>query len=255
MTGASHGRDDYAWSGGWLSRVDPRVKIASVAGLLAVNLLAATFLVPLVISFAMLLLMVAGRVPYRRQLIMIAFPATFAIFIIASQTVFEGRAVFASLWFIDLHLDGLLHGIYLSLRVVSGALVVVVLGVTTPINRLCMALRWFRVPATFVEVVLLTYRYLFDIYAEYARMREAQRSRLGWTSAAAGLSSSRMLGGSLFLRVYERGLRSAEAMSCRGAGSLVSGNLPRPSRLDVGAGLATALLLVLLVVLALEGWR
>jgi len=245
--------DGYAWSGSFLSMIDPRVKMAAVASLLVVNLVGASFMVSATIALAMALLMVAGRIPYRRQLLMIAFPSTFALFAVASQTLFKGNDIFASLGPFDLHRDGLLVGLYLSLRIIAGGLIVVVLGVTTPLNRLCLALRWFRAPATFVEVVQLTYRYLFDIHAEFSRMREAQRSRLGWRSARVGLSSSRMLGGSLFLRVYERGLRSSEAMRCRGAGPVVNGALSAPGRLDLAAGFAAASLLGLLVALSVGG--
>ena len=227
------------------------MKITGFAALLVVNLLGATFLVPAVIILAMSLLMIAGGIPYRRQLMMIAFPSTFALFAVASQTVFKGTEVFAVLGPFDLHVDGLLHGLFLSIRVLAGGLIIVVLGVTTPLNRLCMALRWLKVPATFVEVVLLTYRYLFDIYAEYARMREAQRSRLGWSSARTGLASSRMLGGSLFLRVYDRGLRSSEAMRCRGAGPVVAGVLARPGRRDLAAAAALVALILTLAVISL----
>lgn len=251
MTGAPRSGDAYAWGDRWLTRLDPRVKMAAVVALLLVNLTAQTFLVPLIVALTMFSLMLTGRVPFRRQLVMIAFPAAFALFAIVSQTVFEGDQVFARLGPLDLHSDGLLHGLFLSLRVVAGGLIVVLLGVSTPLNRLCLALRWFKTPATFVEVVQLTYRYLFDIHAEFSRMREAQRTRLGWASAGAGLASSRMLGGALFLRVWERGLRSAEAMRCRGAGPVVNGALTRPGRLDLGVGLAAAVLSVFLLLVSL----
>lgn len=199
----------------------------------------------------MALLMIVGRIPYRRQLMMIAFPTSFALFAIISQTVFIGGDVFATLGPFDLHLQGLSHGLYLSLRIVAGGLVVVVLGVTTPINRLCQALRWFRAPATFIEIMQLTYRYLFDIHAEYSRMREAQQVRLGWSSSRTGLASGRLLGGSLFLRVYDRGLRSSEAMRCRGSGSVVNGELPRPGRIDVIAGILAAVFISAMGILAM----
>ncbi len=218
-----------------------------------VNLMAASYLVSGAIALSMALLMIAGRIPYRRQLMMIAFPATFALFAIVSQTVFKGGDVFASLGPFDLHIEGLFHGLYLSLRVIAGGLIIVVLGVSTPLNRLCLALRWFRAPATFIEVMQLTYRYLFDIHAEFARMRQAQQARLGWSSARHGLASSQLLGGSLFLRVYDRGLRSSEAMRCRGSGPVVNGALPRPGRLDILAGLAVAAFLGALSLLALGG--
>lgn len=243
--------DSYAWGDSFLSRVDPRVKIAVAAGFLAVNLTAGTFYVPAAISLAVVILMATARVPYRRQLLMIAFPSTFALFAVASQTLFTGNEPFASAGPFDLHMEGLLYGLFLSLRIVAGGLIIVVLGVSTPVNRLCLALRWFRVPATFVEVLQLTYRYIFDIHYEYARMREAQRSRLGWSSAKAGLASSRLLAGSLFLRVYDRGLRSTEAMRCRGSGPVVSGSLDPPARLDLAAALAAVILLAALVTLSL----
>ncbi len=253
MTESSGNNDNYAWGDSFLSRIDPRVKIVAVAGLLAVNLAGASYLVSAAIATFMALLMVLGRIPYRRQLLMIAFPFTFALFAITSQAVFKGSDIVASLGPFDFHLDGFYHGLFLALRIIAGGLVVVVLGVTTPLNRLCLALRWFRAPATFVEVVQLTYRYLFDIHAEFSRMHEAQRSRLGWSSAGAGLASSRMLGGSLFLRVYERGLRSSEAMRCRGAGNVVNGTLSPPGRLDLVAGITVSALIGCLIVLALGG--
>ena len=253
MSAHSHSTEGFAWSGSFLTRIDPRVKLAAVAGFLSVNLVAHSAPASGLIAVSMILLMLAGRVPYRRQLLMIAFPSTFAVFVVATQTVFHGGGVIASLGPFDLHGDGLLYGLFLSLRIVAGGLVVVVLGVSTPLNRLCLALRWFRVPATFVEVMQLTYRYLYDIHAEFFRMREAQRSRLGWSSARHGLASSRMLGGSLFLRVYEQGLRSAEAMRCRGAGPVAAGSLPRPGRLDLGASLLALFMIAAMAALSLKG--
>ncbi len=253
MTPASASSDSYSWGNGFLSRIDPRIKIAAVTALLIINLLGKSYLVPATIALSMVLLMVAGRVPYRRQLLMIAFPSTFALFVVASQTLFKGNDVFAALGPFNLHRDGLLHGLYLSLRIIAGGLIVVMLGVTTPLNRFCLALRWYKTPATFVEVVQLTYRYLFDIHAEFSRMREAQRLRLGWSSASTGLASSRMLGGALFLRVYERGLRSSEAMRCRGSGPVVNGTLPRPGLLDLWAVLAVTVLIAGLALLTFRG--
>ncbi|MDO8735817.1 MAG: cobalt ECF transporter T component CbiQ [Thermoleophilia bacterium] len=250
MTAISRNSDGYAWGDSFLSRIDPRVKIAGFAGLLLVNLLGGSYLVSGVIAVAMALLMIAGRIPYRRQLLMISFPASFAIFTIISQTVFMGGEVFASLGPFDLHLQGLFNGLFISLRIIAGGLIVVVLGVTTPINRLCQALRWFKAPATFIEITQLTYRYLFDIHGEFSRMRDAQQVRLGWSSARAGLASSRLLGGSLFLRVYDRGLRSSEAMRCRGSGPVVNGALPRPGKLDILAGSGAAIFISALVMLA-----
>ncbi len=251
--GHRHQPDGFPGQVSFLAGIDPRVKLAAAAAFLVVNLTAPTALAPAATAALMALLMLGSRTPYRRRLLMIAFPSTFAIFVIASQTVFHGGDVFATLGPFDLHRDGLFHGLFMSLRIIAGGLVIVVLGVSTPLNRLCLALKWFRAPATFVEVVLLTYRYIFDTRAQLLRMRDAQRARLGWSSARRGLGSSRMLGGSLFLEVYERGLRSAEAMRCRGAGPVVAGSLPRLGRIDKLALLAAAALAAAPALLSLSG--
>ncbi len=233
MAGASRRHDDIAWGGGLLTRIDPRVKIAGTVLLLAVNLYLSSWAFSAALAVAMLLLMTLGHVPYRRQLLAVAFPAGFTIFAVASQALFSGEEVIASLGPVAIHWDGLLAGLVIALRILGGALVVVVLGVSTPMNHLALALRWFRVPLLFVELLQLTYRYLFDIYAEFTRMREAQRVRLGWSNRRAGLESSRLLGGALFVRVYDRGLRAGEAMRCRGSGPVVAGSLGRPGRIDL----------------------
>lgn len=254
MTGASHGHgDDFAWGDSMLSRLDPRVKIAGVAGLLAVNLTSRSVIVCGAIGVLVFALMVAGRLPYRRQLLMIAFPASLAVFAVFSQALFSGEAALLSLGPFTFHTDGFYHGLFIALRIVTGGLVVVLLGATTPLNRLCLALRWYRVPDTFVELVQMTYRYLYDTYAEFFRMRQAQRARLGWSSARTGLASSRMLGGALFMRVFERGIRSAEAMRCRGAGPVVSGVMPALRREDLAVAAVLCLVLAVLAFLSLSG--
>ena len=251
MTGASRGHDDnYAWSGSFLTLLDPRIKLGAVAGLLLVNLTASSVVVCGLIGLLVITLMVAGRLPYRRQLLLIAFPASMAVFAVLSQAVFNGDSNLFSIGPIAFHSDGLYQGLFIAARIVAGGLLIVLLGATTPINRLCLALRWCHVPPTFVELVQMTYRYLHDTYAEFARMRQAQRTRLGWSSARAGLASSRMLGGALFMRVLDRGTRSAEAMRSRGAGPIVSGTLPAPGRRDMVAIAVIALVLLLLAALS-----
>lgn len=250
MTGA-HGRNDaYAWGDSFMARIDPRIKIAAAAALLAVNLTSRTALVCGIIAAAMFALMITGRLPYRRQLLAIAFPVSFAVFAVLSQALFYGDSVLLRIGPFDVHSDGIAHGLFIALRIVAGGLVVVLLGVTTPVNRLSQALRWFRIPATFVELLQLTYRYLQDTYAEFARMRQAQRARLGWTSTRNGLASSRMLGGALFVRVLERGGRSAEAMRCRGAGPVTGTALPAPGREDLAAALLTTVFLGVMISLS-----
>src|SRR5207249_6912261 len=74
-----------------------------------------------------------------------------------------------------------------------------------------------RVPGLLVQLFLLTYRYLFLLGEELARLRVALRVR-GYRNRPTR-HSYRTIGhiaGSLLVRSHERGERVAQAMRCRG---------------------------------------
>src|SRR5262249_34976662 len=74
-----------------------------------------------------------------------------------------------------------------------------------------------RLPGVFVQVVLLTYRYVFVVAAELGRLRVALRAR-GFR-ARANRHTYRTVGnvtGMLLVRSHERAERVAQAMRCRG---------------------------------------
>ena len=96
---------------------------------------------------------------------------------------------------------------------------------TTPFARLLGALRWMRVPGIFVDLLALTYRYLFVLVDEAMTMRRAAAARgyaPRWLGQAALIGS---LAGSLFVRSYERAERVYGAMLLRGYGSRLPGPL------------------------------
>jgi cobalt/nickel transport system permease protein len=67
-----------------------------------------------------------------------------------------------------------------------------------------------------VELALIMYRYIFLLQEEGGRIRNAEKSRLGFVDTRAALRSSGILGGMLVLRTYDRAERSFAAMRCRG---------------------------------------
>jgi len=106
----------------------------------------------------------------------------------------------------------------------------IVLSATTRFPDLLLAFRRLRVPALFIAIVGLMWRYLFVIRDEVVRMLRARTSRS--TAAPGSLKSgssvlwrARVTGGmagSLFLRSLERSERVYAAMLARG----YSGELP-----------------------------
>ena len=82
---------------------------------------------------------------------------------------------------------------------------------------LCTALGRLRVPKKIVYLMLMTYRYIFVLEAEYRRLLTAARVRC--FTPRTGLHAYRTyayLIGMLFVRAAVRSERVVEAMKCRG---------------------------------------
>ncbi len=96
-------------------------------------------------------------------------------------------------------------------------LVMLVLLASGPLDTTLKAARSLHVPGLIVQLVLLTYRYLFVLAAELARLRIALRVR-GFRNRATR-HSYRLVGnlaGVLLVRGFERAERVGHAMRCRG---------------------------------------
>jgi cobalt/nickel transport system permease protein len=129
----------------------------------------------------------------------------------------------------------------------------VLLAATTSFSAVLQALEALRVPSLLVLIASVTYRYLFVIAEEVARMRAALAARGYRPRSALGAGATGRLAAALFLRAYGRGERVHLAMLARG----YAGTLPRvaPGRLtraDVAfaGALAGGLLALRLVVAA-----
>jgi cobalt/nickel transport system permease protein len=88
---------------------------------------------------------------------------------------------------------------------------------TTPFDRLLVALRGLGMPRIFVALLAFTYRYIYVIFDELARMRTAQRARtFGRRGAWATWKSAAQLVAMLVIRSMNRSERVHNAMLARG---------------------------------------
>ncbi|MSR58114.1 MAG: cobalt ECF transporter T component CbiQ [Planctomycetaceae bacterium] len=88
---------------------------------------------------------------------------------------------------------------------------------TTPFDRLLAAFRQLGMPRSFVVLLAFTYRYLFVVFDELARMRTAQRARtFGRRSPWAVWNSTVQLVAMLLIRSLNRSERVHQAMLSRG---------------------------------------
>jgi len=228
-----------AGRGGLLQRVDPRVKLLTMVGLLMVAALVRHIPVLLVMYGFTLVLAAASKVPLgffiRRVWFfipiftgIIVLPATFSFVTPGDLVVF--------LWHWNGHpvgitAQGLTAAGLIVARVAVSISLVVLLTITTPWTRLLAALRTLLVPRVFILVFGMAYRYLFlllntvtDMYtARKARspggpssdVKEGQR----FVSASAGalLGKAHALSEEVHLAMVSRGYRG-EVRTLSGSG-------------------------------------
>ena len=115
-------------------------------------------------------------------------------------------------WFANFSFAGVVLCKALALFTLAAALLV-----AAPLEVSLKAMRALYVPALLVHLTLLSYRYLFVLGDELARLRVALRVR-GFRNRP-DLRSYRTVAaaaGTLLVRGYERGERVSAAMRCRG---------------------------------------
>ena len=95
----------------------------------------------------------------------------------------------------------------------------------TPAAEILAALRWARVPRTWIEIAVLMYRYLHVFLEQAACVASAQRVRLGYSSLRRSFQSLGSLAGMVILRSLDQAEKSHEAMTARG----YQGHLPLPA--------------------------
>jgi cobalt/nickel transport system permease protein len=95
-------------------------------------------------------------------------------------------------------------------------LTIILLSNTTPFSELLSVLRRIRVPALFVTVLALMYRYLFVLIDETERMQRARKSRTFSRSRKTGWRLFSTVVGQLFIRSADRAERIYAAMCARG---------------------------------------
>ena len=217
--------DRYSRLDSYAHRWDPRAKIVLVLFFVVVVVTTPPqHLLAFVVYAGMLLWGVAlSRVPLRplvtRTLTVLPFSVLVAVglpFIRGGATVTVGG--------LALSVTGLWLFVGTTIKSLLSAAALILLVATTPFHRLLDGFRRLGVPRFFVDLLTLTYRYLFLLIEEGTRLRRAAVAR-GYDPK--WLPQTIIIGrlvGNLFLRSYERAERVYGAMRLRG----FNGQLPTP---------------------------
>jgi cobalt/nickel transport system permease protein len=201
-----------------LSRLDPRWKVAALF-LAAAVAAALRHLAPALLAvLGAWLLLGLARLPLRWYLARLALTALFlALFVGFLPFLPREHEVPWAVGPLRLSPAGLELAVLITLKTVAVLTLVLVLWATAPWEVTLKAAHALRVPGLLVQLVALTYRYLFLLVEEVGRLRTALRVR-GYRNRA-NLHSYRTVGhvaGTLLVRSSERAERVGQAMRCRG---------------------------------------
>jgi cobalt/nickel transport system permease protein len=231
MGGAHHFIDAEGQERRLLVALDGRIKLLLMMVALGINLTAGGLRTPLGLAALALLLVLAAGVPARSFLRRMAVPAMLATVALVTQFFWfqEGETLLrlpVFQWELVVYAGGVGRGLELASRIVGGMAVLLFFSLTTPLPELMRAARFFRCPPVLVELALIMYRYIFLLLEEGGRIRNAEKSRLGFVDTRAAVRSSGILGGMLVLRTYDRAERSFAAMRCRGYRGALTAVMP-----------------------------
>lgn len=202
------------------SKVDPRVKLFFSITILGVVILSGNFYVPaMVLMFCISSL---WTVLDKKGTVFIRFiPITLiATIIVISQIFLFGETILfsfnAPLFILNVYEEGISRGILISLKILSGFSLLTLLVTTTPINSLIYACKFFKISGTFLEILTISYRYIFILFEEMKIIRNAQKSRLGYTSLKKSVKSIGIICASLVLRSIDKSEKLYKSMKNRG---------------------------------------
>jgi cobalt ECF transporter T component CbiQ len=218
--------EDMAAEPGLLQRIDPRVKLASLLGLLVTAAAVRNIPVLVAMYLATLGLAAASRLPLgffvKRVWLfipifsgIIVLPATFS-FITSGHIV-----VPLGSWFghrVGLTSQGLYSAGLMVIRVATSISLVVLLTLTTPWTKLLAALRSLFVPRMFILVLGMAYRYLFHLLGSVTDMYTARKARMvgADTDVASGRALVSASAGALFGKAQALSEEVHMAMVARG---------------------------------------
>jgi cobalt/nickel transport system permease protein len=202
----------------FLSRLDPRWKLAALLFAAAVVATLHTLPVAVTACAAAVLLVVLARLPRRWFLQRLGAAALFlALFALPLPWLLSGEG--PSWTFGPLHLSW--HGVAVALRLSAKAFALLALFLTlqatAPLETNLKAAHSLRIPALLVQLSLLAYRYVFVLADELRRLRIALRVR-GYRRRMSRHSyrTAGHVAGTLLVRGCERAERVGQAMRCRG---------------------------------------
>lgn len=237
--------EDFAQTNG-LRQTNPGLKL--LVGLSSILLCVsspgpvAPLLVAASMSAAILLL---AKIPARVYARLLLIPVAFTVMSIVVILLITGSgAILFEIPGLPLAVTagGANLAVLLLARVFGGMCSLFFIALTTPMTEIFDILRRLGVPAVFIDLAMLIYRFTFILIEEAGQIYRSQVMRLGYGRFRESVHSFGMLAGALFLRTWESGEALVLAMDAR----CYDGKLGMPS--DARPVSYTAVAVVLLYI-------
>ncbi|WP_397538568.1 cobalt ECF transporter T component CbiQ [Rummeliibacillus pycnus] len=218
--------DQYAYINR-LVKTHPVEKIVLSFFLLLFSLTVKDALISLITFFVMSsLTILVAKIPWQYYLKMLCIPGVFLIssmFGILLSFTRHPELIHTAIWQFQLFdwsvyisSQSVKMSIQLFFSVLSSISCLYFLTLTTPVHDLMQVLKKCRVPQLLIELIELTYRFIFVFLEKSFEIFQSQNSRLGYLSIKRGLHSLGMLISSLFVHVFQRSKELSMAMNSRG---------------------------------------
>jgi cobalt/nickel transport system permease protein len=252
--------DDVAAHDGLLQRLEVRVKVVTMIGLLVVTALLHSIPVLALVYAGTVGLAAASHISVRFfvKRVWLFIPIFTGIIVLPAtlNVVTAGHIVIPlGTWFgheLGVTSEGLHAAGLIVVRVATSISLVVLLTLTTPWNRLLAGLRGLFVPRMFVLVLSMAYRYLFHLLGSVTDMYDARRARtVGDERGVGGRRFVAASAGALFGKAHVLSEEVYMAMVARGyTGDVRTLQRSRPRWID--AVWIVACIAVAIVVLRID---
>jgi cobalt/nickel transport system permease protein len=172
-------------------------------------------------SFSLLIVW-AARIPTSFYLGYLSFPLPFVVLSIVTIVVNFSRDHTAFDYFLHTFFfyvgttDGaLIHGLHIFLRTFACISCLYFLSLTTPMVDIAWMLRRLKVPAIFVELMTIIYRFIFVLLETAVIIKTSQECRLGYASLKRAYLSLGQLIANLFIKALQNYRYQVLAMESR----------------------------------------
>lgn len=185
-----------------LTRVDARIKMIFVIGAITTVISSPVSSVPLIVTLLVMVNLFNVKIPFKIIMFRLSAPMGIAITVLFIKIFIFHQAPAEVVLIVS--------------KIIASTSLVLFLSMTTSVDKALAACRWFKVPGIWVEICLITYRYIFVLLEDAVTVLDAQRIRLGYTNLTCALRSVGVLSGAIIIRAYDQSIATYEAMMLRG---------------------------------------